>query len=173
MRTVLAPLIGPYVMGAKLLSDRVVQFVHNAAKTPRGKWIAFGLIVVVLSFAAVAGTDYLNSIVYARARCPLGYYCDPATARIVMRYASAISTLVYWNSVFLSTSVMLRIALSFKLVDSLASSKVNRLLASHSPSGTGIVTYQTEPRLYRICWFFIGLSFACSITVMILSQLVP
>lgn len=173
MRPVLTPLIEPYVVGAKLLSDWFVKFVRNSFQRPIGKWIVFGLIMVTLAFTAVAFTDYINGIVYDKARCPVGYSCDPAAAHTVMLYANAISTLMYWATVFVGAAIMIRVGLSLKLVDILRWSKLNRVLAKHTPSHMGFVNPQTEQRLLWWCGIMVCLSIVCSIAVVVLTCLTP
>ena len=170
MRTVLSILIGPYVMGAKLLSERVVQFTRTNVKKPRGQWTLFVVALITLSAAAAAASSYLVATVYSMARCPVGYYCDPAKAHHVMQYAKYISQAINLSFFFIIVAIMIRIGLSLKLVDTLVWSKLNRVLtkrlAPHRPS---FFNYHAATRLYWWCWTFIGLSIASSITVMALT----
>lgn len=173
MSKVFPPLIEPYVVGVKQLSDSVVRFTRHTYRRPIGKWIVFGLIMVVLAFVAVAFTDYINGAVYDKARCPAGCSCDPAATRTIMLYANAISTLMYWATVFVGAAILIRVGLSLKLVDILRWSKLNRLMAIYSPNHMGLVNPQTEQRLLRWCGVMICVSIACSIAVIVLAYLTP
>ena len=170
----LALLLKPYVLGARLLAEQLTGVIRTYDKTTRRKWVVFTALAAAMSATAAQATYYIVAFINDHARCPAGYYCDPARVLRMQQHTSHIDWAICLTVASLIAAILLKIAQILGAVDDVVWSKLNRLLTrqlpSHRPS---FITYQADKYFTRTCWVLIGLSCASSLSLIALKVVFP